>query len=569
MVAEHDDERFDVGQTRFQRLAFTAIPQRATEMIDDSTPSLPADLPEWLRPILKLVDQRQRAFDDLWPEVLRLRRIFFVDGGEAARTAMENAIRRAQIGRNELEEAIAAMVAATGIDREELDGTAPPPNGDHFPAVARATVMSVAPAAGTFVEDHLPDALALIESRAPKGWLERDPAELFRLPETDDGEPISIVKGVRLESERPKGHRLRQAIRLAQDHLHGDVRYDHFAGALAVTQLAQLGARADALRGVVGSGDRIQALFSGADPDATMFELLVAAACAEKGRDMSFIEATQDRSPDLRCNDKFSMVIECKRSKALSDYEVAEEALMRDLFRRLHASCLAREQFGRFDVELTVEAANVDLDAIASKGALQRLAAHPASPLEYPWGSVAFHELPGHIDLGGVTKAYSPAMLELAFGWDMETPEWDGLVCKVAHPPGGTIDVAGRPVALAWRVVAPEAVIKRSRAPIGLYGKAMTQIPRGEFGLVYVAYAEGARAEIADNRTKAIMDRIGDWEHDGGIRVPAAFLVRQYPIPTGHGNPGIVESTVRMLSRESGGDEWIFREYPSSIYTSR
>lgn len=57
--------------------------------------------------------------------------------------------------------------------------------------------------------------------------------------------------------------------------------------------------------------------------------------------------------------------------------------------------------------------------------------------------------------------------------------------------------------------------------------------------------------------------------HDGGIRVPAAFLVRQYPIPTRHGNPGVVESTVRMLSRESGGDEWIFPEYPSAIYTSR
>lgn len=538
-------------------------------MTDDSSPSLPDDLPEQLRPLVELVDQRQRAFDDLWPEVLRLRRIFFVDGGEAARTAMENAIREAGIAREELEAAIAAMVAASGIDADELKGPVPPPTGDPFPAIAREKVMGGAPAAGAFVEDHLPDALALIDLHAPKGWLEREPAELFRLPQTDDGEPISIVKGVRLESERPKGHRLRQAVRLAQDYLDGAARYDHFAGAIAVTQLAQLGVRADALRGVAGSGDKIQALFSGADTDATMFELLVAAACAARGRDMSFVDATEKKSPDLRCNDKFSMVIECKRSKALSDYEVAEEARMRDLFRRLHAFCLDRGQFGRFDVELTVEATGVDLDAIASKCALQRLAAHPDSPLEYPWGTVAFHEVPRRVHLAEVTKAYSPAMLKHAFGWNMETPEWDGLVCKIAHSPAGTLDVVRSPVALAWRVVADEAVIKRSRAPVGLFGKAMTQIPRGEFGLVYVAYAEGARADIADNRTKALMDRIGDWEHDGGIRVPAAFLVRQYPIPTDHGNPGVVESTVRMLSRESGGDEWIFREYSSAIYTSR
>jgi hypothetical protein len=538
-------------------------------MTDHSSPSLPDDLPEQLRPLVELVDQRQRTFDDLWPEVLRLRRILFVDGGEAARTAMEDKIREAAIAREKLDEAVAAMVAASGIDPDDFEGQVPPPTGDPFPAIARETVMGGAPAASAFVEDHLPDALALIDLHAPKGWLEREPAHLFRLPEVDDGEPISIVKGVRLESERPKGHRLRQAVRLALDYLDGDARYDHFAGALAVTQLAQLGARADALRGVAGSRDRIQALFSGADTDATMFELLVAAACAARGRDMSFVEATEKKSPDLRCNDKFSMVVECKRSKALSDYEVAEEARMRDLFRRLHASCLDRGQFGRFDVELTVEATAVNLDAVASKCALQRLAAHPGSPLEYPWGTVAFHELPRRIRLAEMTKAYSPAMLEFAFGWDMETPEWDGLVCKVAHPPAGTLDVAQSPVALAWRVVAQEAVIKRSRAPVGLFGKAMTQIPRGEFGLVYVAYAEGARADIADNRTKALMDRIGDWEHDGGIRVPAAFLVRQYPIPTDYGNPGVVESTVRMLSRESGGDEWIFREYPSAIYTSR
>jgi len=535
-------------------------------MTEDPSPLLPDDLPEHLRQLVELVDQRQRAFDDLWPEALRLRRIFFLDGGKAARAAMETAIREAGIAREELEAAIAAMVAASGVDPDDLE---PPPTGDPFPAIARETVMSGAPAASAFVEDHLPDALALLELHAPKGWFKRDPAGLFRLSEADDGEPISIVKGVRLESERPKGHRLRQAVRLAKDYLASDVRYDHFAGALAVTQLAQLGARADALRGVVGAADKLQTLFSGVDTDATLFELLVASACAASGRDMSFVEATEKKSPDLRCNDKFSMVVECKRSKALSDYEVAEEARMRDLFRRLHASCLAREQFGRFDVELTVEATGLDLDAIASKCAMQCFVTRPDSPLEYPWGTVAFHELPSRVHLAEVTKAYSPAMLKRVFRWDMETPEWDGLICKVAHPPGGTLDVAMSPVAIAWRVVAQEAVIKRSRAPVGLFGKAMTQVPRGEFGLVYIAYAEGARADIADNRTKALMNRIGDWEHDGGIRVPAAFLVRQYPIPTGHGNPGVVESTVRMLSRESGGGDWIFREYPSAIYTSR
>jgi hypothetical protein len=124
-------------------------------------------------------------------------------------------------------------------------------------------------------------------------------------------------------------------------------------------------------------------------------------------------------------------------------------------------------------------------------------------------------------------------------------------------------------VGLAWRVDAEAAIIKRSRAPLGLFAKAVTQVPRGEFGLVYVSYPEGARSDVADNRTEVYMERIHQWEHDGAIRIPATFLVRQFPLRTGHGNPDMIENTVQFLSEEGGGDEWIFREYPAAIFTSK
>ena len=115
-------------------------------MTDDSSPSLPDDLPEQLRSLVELVDQRQQAFDDLWPEVLHLRRTLFVDGGEAARTAMENAIREAGIARYELEAAIAAMVTASGIDPDELEGPLPPlqlrGNGSFAPRLGLAGTCS-------------------------------------------------------------------------------------------------------------------------------------------------------------------------------------------------------------------------------------------------------------------------------------------------------------------------------------------------------------------------------------------------------------------------------------------
>jgi len=120
---------------------------------------------------------------------------------------------------------------------------------------------------------------------------------------------------------------------------------------------------------------------------------------------------------------------------------------------------------------------------------------------------------------------------------------------------------------MAWRVDVEAATIKRSRAPIGLFAKALKQVPVGEFGLVYVAYPEGARPEVADNRTEAYIKRIQEWEHDAGIRIPATFLVRQFAMPRDHGNPDMVENTVKFMSEQSGGDEWIFREYPANIFT--
>ena len=461
------------------------------------------------------------------------------------------------------------MIAESGIDPDDLPDDEVKPSGDPFPAISRASVVENAPAAAAFVEDHLLQAIELIERHAPRDWLEREPADNFRFNTSDDGLPISIVKGVRLESERPKGHRLRQALTLARDYLANDSRYDHFAGALAVTQLAQLGARAQALSGVAGSEKRLGALFNSASTDATMLELLVAGACAAKGRDMAFIDASSDKSPDLRCNDAFKMVIECKRSIALSDYEIIEETRMREVFTLLHTAAVARGQFGTFEVELTEEATGLNIQEVADKCLLQRLAAHPERALAYPWGSVAFRPLSSTLELEGPTKAYSPTMLAQVFDWDMEMPAWDGLICKFNAAPAAVVDRARAPVGLAWRVIAEEAIIKRSRAPIGLFSKALTQVPRGEFGLVYIAYPEGARSDVADNRTKAFMDRIHDWEHDGGIRIPAAFLVRQYPLPTGDGNPDVIESTIKLLSEQGGGDEWIFREYPSAIYTSR
>jgi hypothetical protein len=146
----------------------------------------------------------------------------------------------------------------------------------------------------------------------------------------------------------------------------------------------------------------------------------------------------------------------------------------------------------------------------------QRLAPHPERAVEYAWGSVAYRHIGRRDSLPGVTRRYSPNMLTSVFGWDTDVPEWDGIVCKVD---GGMplLDEVRHPIALAWDNDSTIAVRRRSWSPLDLFGDAMSQIPKGEFAIVYLTYHEGARAEIADRRVQSFMDKMHDWMHSAAI----------------------------------------------------
>lgn len=134
-------------------------------------PSLPESMPEPLRPLVEEVDRRQQAFDVMWPNVMELRRRYFTENTEAAKGAMEAAIEIAQKGRADLDAAIASMFAGSGIDPDDLDAENEEPVGDPFPRISRVSIISGAPPASAFVEDHLPQAIEMIEPHARVGWL--------------------------------------------------------------------------------------------------------------------------------------------------------------------------------------------------------------------------------------------------------------------------------------------------------------------------------------------------------------------------------------------------------------
>jgi hypothetical protein len=259
------------------------------------------------------------------------------------------------------------------------------------------------------------------------------------------------------------------------DYIEEHPAYDHFAGALLVPQLASLGSIIAVLRQVPGVAERLSALWRGpsSGSDAVAYELLVAAACAVRGRQIEFITPTAEKSPDLRCHDPYPLVIECKRKRALSDYELTEEEAMCKLFRVLEYRARDKGVWGCFQLSLSIEASMVSIDDIVATLLRQRLAAHPERPLEYPWGTVSYREAPRRLPLTSKTRAYSPNMLSFVFGWDSDVPTWDGLICRTELAGPTMINEVDRPVGLLWSNKSENAIARRSWSPSNMLGGAM------------------------------------------------------------------------------------------------
>ncbi len=417
------------------------------------------------------------------------------------------------------------------------------------------------------LDDCLPDALDAVLSLLPKGWLDAEPAEQFHLSARQDSGAISIVKGMRPEGEFPTGHRFRQALHACNDYLKVDPGYDHFAGATLVPQITQLGRKLEALGEVGGSAERIASLWKDDKPDSTLFELFVAAGCIDRGTPVSFIPRTHEKTADLRSYRPYPLLIECKRRQALNPYELAEEAIMRDIFERVFARAAPHGLYGRFSLTATVSADKLDPQEIADKLFAQRLAAHADRPLQYPWGEVAFQELPRRTTLPSQTKAYSPILLKRMFDWESDVPEWDGIVCRFDGPQAGFTDEARSPIGLVWKNLSEAALRKRAWAPVDLFQDATKQITPGEVGIIYVAYNEGARADIADDRYKRYEAWLQDMEHRGDIRLPINFLVRLFPRALDHGNPDLIESVVKFYNA-TYGDETLFDDFPAGVFAT-
>lgn len=357
---------------------------------------------------------------------------------------------------------------------------------------------------------------------------------------------------------------------VARAYLEGHPDLDIYCASWAVPEVVLLGSTLGEIPHLGEEGSRKLAelpKMPDLDVTSTIFELLVGVASLRRGRRLQMLPASKvSKSPDFRVHDlTMPTTIECKRRQGLFDYELQEAVAARAVYDALCSARGGTLAGWIFDVEFSVPLPSVAVSEVV--GAAQA-AAQVGEAQTGPWGTVVARELPHVVSLASTTRLYSPSLLAEVFGWDFHSQDWDGLICTTAQNASAIVDSVRGAGALRWRSSSEEALIKKARGVTSLYGKAVQQIPVGEMGIIYICYDEGARTNIADARTREIMEACREWYYDGIKIIPLIVVSRLYHCPKSIGAPDLIEDVIPMFA----GDEpdaraSMLRTFPTLVFT--
>lgn len=417
-----------------------------------------------------------------------------------------------------------------------------------------------------FIEDLLPKALTALLAKVDEKWLSSERLRHVRFGEKYLTEPISFVGTTRIEPKFCECHYYARALLTAQDFLNGRSDYDFRFGTLVIPQLAKLGQVLPFVATSVANADRkISSLYRGPSDEvaSTMYEIMVAAASAKRGRQMQFEKTGHQKTPDLRVLDMEGVVVECKRKKLLTQYEQREEAIARLAFQIIRDRLRDAGLPGTIEIEFTVELESItDHEVTAVLGKLVKR--NDNRTLYTRWAKLSWRRLSDRV-LVAPTPLYSPKFLNTVFGWN-DIPTHDGLICQVEAPKSLLVEEARFPVCLKWTSGSATALQKKTRAVSALVGEASGQVPTGETGIIYVCYSETARATIADLRTALIMVQMHEWTHSAKVRLPIMFVNRLYTSPVANGTPDMIENAVKLQANYA--DAGLFELFPAAVFTN-
>ena len=411
------------------------------------------------------------------------------------------------------------------------------------------------PTTAVSIDDSLNQGLDKILAHIPVNWLHEQQEIGKAFGHGHLRRPLVLYGSSRADELQIPVHRFAYGVFEALSLAEKSCDYDIYEGGRLLPEIGALCLAIDALKGVRNGIAKLREL-SRAPSDETysrLFELLVAARCAELGRDVEFLNPGVTKTPDLRIYDYgFPAVLECKRQSSLAAYENREIVSVNDAFRALSVRRRKLGLVGDLQIVFNEDAERVPTGKIINAAEECVRSLNPYSALKTDWGALTFSPLAVSTQLDHETLLYSPYFLEKVFDWHGDNAEYDGLCALVENNNSMRVGRAELPFSIRWRVDKESALDRKARCVTTLLAEAIAQIPTGEGGFVYICYDDSHRAAVADRRTKRIFELARTFQvRKRGIRPPLLIVVgRLFPQPLGDGRADLIESNIPITTDE-------------------
>jgi hypothetical protein len=189
-----------------------------------------------------------------------------------------------------------------GLSETEIRAIEQKRDASSLPAEAdtnfwRADIEQFSPTG--YIDDLIEPAMTRLLSRVDPIWLDTEAAKPYRLGPEFLGNPLHLVSGVRVGTgiQKTAPQRFARMLLLSRDHMMKRPDVDFFSAAMCVPEVAQLGNCIDEIKELGPEASRKLTelpYMTDEQVSATVFELLVGAACIRRGIALTMVP--EDRS---------------------------------------------------------------------------------------------------------------------------------------------------------------------------------------------------------------------------------------------------------------------------------
>lgn len=300
--------------------------------------------------------------------------------------------------------------------------------------------------------------------------------------------------------------------------------YDYMYGSRVIPVLTAIGRNLDLLKGVTGIEARVRRMVDPekSQPNACLFELLVAAAYCRQGAQVTFLEerpgVAKTHDMDVALSG-INWAVECKRLEG-GEYSEAERARARELWLPVARELHDRGLNVLFTVEFLVELSAVSREYVAQKtvewmrtgrlfahswsdsisvGRIERLNLRPLQTVlksdDVAMNSSRMHEL-----LTGRYKRNAHIITSLRIR------HADNPVYVKECDAGCVFD---------WDSKSEAAIDKRARDVFKRVAEGCRQLPDGRPGIVHIAFEAVDGDEVEKRRYAKVLQSLKDFDPEG------------------------------------------------------